>query len=107
MRPEVLWEVGGFEDRLRVAFNDVDLTMRVHEAGYDLVYTPYSLLTHHESASRGTLHPQEDEDFFARRWGPWTLSDDPYYNPGLSRRVPYVPAEEVKPVWVHVGPDDT
>jgi len=107
MRPEVLWEVGGFEDRLRVAFNDVDLTMRVHEAGYDVVYTPYSLLTHAESASRGALHPQEDEDFFANRWGPWALSDDPYYNPGLSRRVPYVPAEEVKPVWVHVGPAET
>ena len=106
MRPEVLNEVGGFEDRLRVAFNDVDLTMRVHGAGYDVVYTPHALLTHQESASRGLLHPTEDEDFFAHRWGPWTLTDDPYYNPGLSRRVPYVPADEVKPFWVHVGPAD-
>jgi len=100
MRPDVFWEVGGFEERLRVAFNDVDLAMRVHQLGYDLVYTPHAELLHQESASRGSLHPEEDEAFFLDRWGPWTSYMDPYYNPRLSIGVQYMFADEVKQIWV-------
>jgi len=100
VRPEVFWEVGGFEERLRVAFNDVDLTMRIRQLGYDLVYTPHAELVHQESASRGSLHPEEDEAFFSDRWGPWQEYDDPYYNPRLSRRVPFFFAEDIQQMWV-------
>ena len=100
MRSDVFWEAGGFEERLRVAFNDVDLTMRVHQLGYDLVYTPQAELTHQESASRGSLHPEEDEAFFLRRWGPWEDYDDPYYNPRLSCGVQYLFADEVRQMWI-------
>ena len=98
VRPEVFWEAGGFEERLRVAFNDVDLTMRIHQLGYDLVYTPHASLLHQESALRGSLHPMEDENFFIERWGQPSTYDDPYYNPRQ-----YYFADDVKQVWLPRG----
>jgi GT2 family glycosyltransferase/2-polyprenyl-3-methyl-5-hydroxy-6-metoxy-1,4-benzoquinol methylase len=89
MRPEVFEELGGFEERLRVAFNDVDLGIRALRKGYVNVYTPHALLYHEESSSRGTLHPEEDEAFFCERWGPPFSTADPYYNPNFSRKHPF------------------
>lgn len=82
-------ELGGFEGRLRVAFNDVDFCLRAREKGYRIVYTPFAALYHHESASRGSLHPDEDERFFRRRWGKPGTYRDPYYNPNLDLRRPF------------------
>lgn len=89
MRPEVFRELGGFEERLRVAFNDVDLGLRALEKGYVSVYTPHALLYHEESSSRGKLHPEEDEAFFCDRWGPPFSTADRYYNPNFSRKHPF------------------
>jgi GT2 family glycosyltransferase len=100
IRPDVFWEVGGFEERLRVAFNDVDLTARIHQLGYDLVYTPHAGLTHQESASRGSLHPEEDEAFYLERWGPSDSYIDPNYSPRLSKGVQYLFTDEVMQVWM-------
>ena len=99
-RPSVFWEVGGFEERLRVAFNDVDLCKRIHHSGYDLVYTPHAELAHEESAQRGGLHPMEDEEFFIDRWGDPSKYIDPFYSPRLSRNAQYHFPEEVKSTWV-------
>jgi O-antigen biosynthesis protein len=85
----VFEELGGFEERLRVAFNDVDLGIRALRKGYVNVYTPHALLYHEESSSRGTLHPEEDEAFFCERWGPPFSTADPYYNPNFSRKHPF------------------
>ncbi|MEA2534775.1 MAG: hypothetical protein QOJ93_2586 [Actinomycetota bacterium] len=82
-------ELGGFEERLTVAFNDVDFCLRVRQAGYEVVYTPYAELYHYESASRGTLHPPADETFFCGRWGRPGDIVDPYYNPNLDLGRPY------------------
>ena len=87
------WEVGGFEERLRVAFNDVDLTMRIHQLGYDLIYQPTNLL--HQESALVTLHPMEDENFLQSA-GRTTRQDDPYYNPRLSRHAQYYFHDEVK-----------
>jgi GT2 family glycosyltransferase/2-polyprenyl-3-methyl-5-hydroxy-6-metoxy-1,4-benzoquinol methylase len=88
-RPDVFRELGGFEERLRVAFNDVDLCLRARQRGYVVVYTPHALLYHEESSTRGKLHPEEDERFFCERWGkPFELEDD-YYNPNFSKRRPF------------------
>jgi GT2 family glycosyltransferase len=88
-RLEVFRELGGFEERLRVAFNDVDLCLRARQRGYVVVYTPHALLYHEESSTRGKLHPEEDERFFCERWGkPFELEDD-YYNPNFSKRLPF------------------
>ena len=55
IRRSVYLEVGGLEaDHLKIAFNDVDLCIRLVKAGYHIVWTPYAELFHHESASRGS-----------------------------------------------------
>ena len=46
-------EMGGLDEAFAVAFNDVDFCLRVREAGYRIVWTPYAQLTHYESKSRG------------------------------------------------------
>ena len=63
-------EVGGYDETLQVGFNDVDFCLRVHKAGYLIVYTPHAELSHPESASRGkALDPEADYDLFWSRWG--------------------------------------
>jgi GT2 family glycosyltransferase len=84
-RRGVFLEVGGFdEERLPVAYNDVDLCLKMRRAGYLIVYTPFARLYHDESASdhRG-VEPRET-DVIRERW-PDLLEHDPYYNPNLSR----------------------
>jgi GT2 family glycosyltransferase len=88
-RTALFTELGGFEERLTVAFNDVDFCLRVRQAGYEVVYTPYAELYHYESASRGSLHPPADEAFFCSRWGHPGELVDPYYNPNLDLDRPY------------------
>ncbi len=85
-RREVFEEVGGFdEERLPVAYNDVDLCLKMRRAGYLIVYTPFAKLYHHESASRRrTVEPREAE-VIEERWAQ-VLKHDPYYNPNLSRK---------------------
>jgi glycosyltransferase involved in cell wall biosynthesis len=84
-RRKVYQDVGGFDDRLAVDFNDVDFCLRVRAAGYRIVFTPDAKLYHHESGSFG-LRVQHPRDVQAMRdiWGS-VLDRDPYYNPNLSR----------------------
>ena len=77
-------EVGGFDENLKVAFGDVDLCLRLREKGYLVIYTPYAVLYHHETATRGTLHPMEDEDYVVAKWRDAIFKGDPYYNPNLT-----------------------
>jgi GT2 family glycosyltransferase len=87
---EVFKKVGGFDqESLAVAFNDIDLCLKIRESGYLIVYTPYAELLHHESVSRGYEDSPEKKARFAReframqeRWGDKLLSD-PYYNPNF------------------------
>lgn len=82
--------VGGFDERLQVAFNDIDLCLRLCEAGYRNLWTPFAELYHHESATRGSDDSSEKRLRFVsevqhmqERWGEW-LQNDPAYNPNLS-----------------------
>jgi GT2 family glycosyltransferase len=86
--------LGGFnETQLKIAFNDVDLCMRIRRAGYRIIWTPFAELTHHESKSRGldTVTEErrkrfEGETAYMRsKWGP-LLDSDPFYSPNLSLR---------------------
>ena len=83
-RKEVFEEVGRFDEiKLSVAFNDVDLCLKIRKKGYLIVYTPYAALYHYESVSRGyDLNPDEIL-FMKNKWGNILLSD-PYYNPNLT-----------------------
>jgi len=89
MRREVFEEVGGFDEtHLPVAFNDVDLCLRVRRAGYLIVYTPYAKLIHHESSTRGkediyTPRFVQETQYMKEKWGELP-AEDPYYNPNLS-----------------------
>jgi GT2 family glycosyltransferase len=80
IRPEVFWRVGGNDERLRVAYNDVDLCLRIRQAGYEIVYTPAAELYHYESSSRGGYEHYDDGPLFGIRWHPKEVSD-PYYSP--------------------------
>jgi GT2 family glycosyltransferase len=84
-RREVFEQVGGFdEERLPVTFNDVDLCLKMHQAGYLIVYTPFAKLYHHESATRRRSVEALETDVMRERWAHF-LERDPYYNPNLSR----------------------
>lgn len=95
MRKAVFDEVGGLDEtHLAVAFNDVDLCLRVRDAGYRLVWTPFAELYHLESASRGSDTAPDKIDRFRReiaymkeRWGQ-SLVEDPFYNPNLTLDAP-------------------
>ena len=84
-RRDVFEEVGGFdEERLPVTFNDVDLCLKMRQAGYLIVYTPFAKLYHHESATRRRSVEALETEVMRERW-PELLARDPYYNPNLSR----------------------
>jgi len=90
VRRQVFEAVGGFDESLAVAFNDVDFCLRVREAGYRNVWTPYAEMIHYESVSRGAEDNPEKQARFAaevhlmqERWGS-DLLNDPAYNPNLS-----------------------
>lgn len=91
VRRETFDKIGGFDEaELKVAFNDVDLCLKIKGIGLSNVWTPYSLLYHYESVSRGYEHSPEKFERFEKesrtmktRWGE-TLNHDPYYNPNLT-----------------------
>lgn len=96
VKKSIYEELGGLnETDLKVAFNDVDFCLRVMQAGYRNVWSPYALLFHHESVSRGRDDSGSQKERFAREvqymaehWGP-LLENDPYYNPHLSLKGSY------------------
>ena len=84
-------EVGGFTEKLAVAFNDIDYCMKVRASNHLVVYNPYALLYHYESKSRGLEDTPEKQlrfgkevKCFKRKWGRDLLKGDPYYSPNLS-----------------------
>lgn len=91
MRRTTFMEVGGLNEKdLKVAFNDVDLCLRIREAGYRLLWTPFAQLVHLESASRGDEESMTDKARFQRElnymrahWG-GELDNDPAYSPNLT-----------------------
>ncbi len=84
IRRQVFAEAGGFDEGLPVAFNDVDLCLRLQERGLRVVYTPHAVLIHHESATRRKGHDPGQERRLERRWRA-VLGRDPYYNENLGR----------------------
>lgn len=93
VRKEIFQLIQGFDEtNLTVSNNDVDFCLRILEAGYWNLYTPYAVLIHHESASRGgefdeplkKSRYQSEVRYMKRRWGK-LLRDDPAYNPRLTK----------------------
>lgn len=82
VRREVFAKLGGFDEQLPSAYNDVDFCLRLREAGYRIVWTPDAELYHDEAESRNSAIGRE-ADIFKRRWGS-AIENDPYYNPNLT-----------------------
>lgn len=84
-------DVGGFDDEnLPVAYNDVDLCLRLRERGYRILWTPHAELYHFESASRPSDLSREERKRYERecaylkaRWH-HEVARDPFYNPNLT-----------------------
>ena len=91
IRTEDFWNAGGFDETFQVAFNDIDLCMKVRAAGKKIVFTPYAELYHYESKSRG-LEDTPEKQFrfdkevkaFEAKWSEQLAKGDPYYSPNLS-----------------------
>lgn len=91
LRTETYQQVGGLNEQdLAVAFNDVDLCLRVGEAGHRISFAATAVLDHLESASRGAeVTPEQvarfnaEADWMRHRWA-HRLYDDPAYNPNLT-----------------------
>jgi glycosyltransferase involved in cell wall biosynthesis len=100
LRRSVFEEVGGLDEKdLKIAFNDVDLCLKIRAAGYDIIWTPLAELDHHESASRGSdIAPEKLKRFqgeirtMRKRWGK-VLDTDPFYGPLFNKlQGDYTPA---------------
>ena len=90
IRREIYDEMNGLDESYAVAFNDVDFCVRVREAGYTNVFTPFAQLYHYESKSRGTEdNPEKQKRFqgevlrFQARWGDLLAAGDPCTNPNF------------------------
>jgi glycosyltransferase involved in cell wall biosynthesis len=91
IRKSIFWEAKGFNGNdLSIAFNDIDLCLKVRQMGYWNVWTPFAELYHHESASRGTEDSTEKQIRFSRETSymkqVWSniIKADPAYNPNLT-----------------------
>ncbi len=91
VRKSLYEEVGGLDEvNLAVSFNDVDFCLRLMKLGYRNLYTPFALLYHHESISRGNADTREKRDLlnseinYMRRQWDQLLKADPHYNPNLN-----------------------
>lgn len=93
VRRSVFEETGGFDEKnLKVAFNDIDLCLKITDLGYKIIITPDFIAEHHESISRGLDDTPEKKRRFdkeikkmRKRWGA-RLDNDPFYNPSLARK---------------------
>jgi GT2 family glycosyltransferase len=91
IKKSIYQEVEGLdEENLTIAFNDIDFCLRVRDAGYRNIWTPYAELYHHESATRGfddtpekKLHFSKEVRYMKKRWGN-ALMSDPAYSPNLT-----------------------
>ena len=91
VRKEVFDAVGGFTEELAVAFNDIDLCMKIRSSGHLIVYNPFAELYHYESKSRGLENTPEKKSrfgkelkYFQKKWPEILRDGDPYYSPNLS-----------------------
>ena len=91
VRREAFERAGGFTEELAVAFNDVDLCLKIGELGYRIVYDPFAELYHDESRTRGAEDTpekirrfQEEIEYMRTHWLDILKNGDPNYNPNLS-----------------------
>ena len=90
VRRDVFEDLNGLDERLAVAFNDVDFCIRLRAKGWRILWTPevehYHLksqtLGRHDFGERAEVF-QNEVRMMREQWGP-VLNSDPFYNPNLS-----------------------
>lgn len=88
LRREAFDAAGGFDEKLAVALNDVDLCLKVRRAGYKIIFNPDARLFHYESKSRGSEEETKEKQdrfnreiaYFQEKWQDEIDRGDPYYN---------------------------
>lgn len=89
-------EVNGLEEKLKVAFNDVDFNLKLLDKGYNNIFLPNVLLYHYESKSRGLDTTPEKQKRFVQEWAlveeKWKkyIEHDPFYNDNFSKNDDYM-----------------
>ncbi|MHB1391459.1 MAG: glycosyltransferase family 2 protein [Thermoleophilia bacterium] len=82
VRKALFTKMGGFDEQnLPIAYNDIDLCLRLRQKGFRAVYTPFATIYHDESASRG-FGPDPEADYMQDKWSA-QIDQDPFYNPNL------------------------
>ena len=91
MKRKTFEEVNGFDENLAIAFNDIDLCLKVREKGYMVVWTPHAEFTHFESKTRGPEDTpekitrfQKEISYFKSKWNEALLVGDEFYSPNLN-----------------------
>lgn len=92
VRRDVFEQVGGYNEEFAVGFNDADFCLRVWEAGFRTIFTPYAELYHYEFTSRGREEANEEklrrwkreQALFMQRWPEFFLTGDSWLGPNLS-----------------------
>jgi indolepyruvate ferredoxin oxidoreductase beta subunit len=91
VKREAFEKAGGFTKELAVAFNDVDLCLKIGKNGYRIVYDPFAELYHDESRTRGAEDTpekvkrfQSEIEYMRVHWLDIIKNGDPNYNPNLS-----------------------
>ena len=89
VKRSVYEEVHGLEEKLTVAFNDVDLGLKIVTAGYLIVFDPYAELYHYESKSRGINDEKKERHarevkYTQEKWADFLAAGDPCYNQNLT-----------------------
>ncbi|MBB5189941.1 glycosyltransferase domain-containing protein [Silvimonas terrae] len=94
VRKSLYREVGGMDEQdFKVSYNDVDLCLKVRQAGYLVVWTPFASVLHEGSVSQTRVDPAAQEakrkrfageqEAMYHKWLP-QLARDPYYNRNLA-----------------------
>ncbi|HMB70142.1 MAG TPA: glycosyltransferase [bacterium] len=104
--------VGGFDERLALSFNDVDLCLRLQSRGGSVLYEPASRLVHHETVTRSPRLDPREVEWFRRRWG--RRLDDPFLSPAICRFTESTDLDlwsDLRPSrrrapWTRIAPDD-
>ena len=99
VRRQVFDEVGGFDERYRIAYSDIEMCLQIARHGYRILYTPFARLRHDEGATRGTAYPPADTRRALEHMRGQVSSGDPYFHPGLSHEslVPALPRRGDRP----------
>ena len=85
---KIFKQVGGFDNQFDIYYGDSDLCLKIQDAGYRIVYTPFTELLHEGSTSISYWHfgalffDVENHQTFIKKWSKLS-NGDPYYNPNL------------------------